>query len=164
MMANATFRPLPVLLLAALLSSCASTGSFVQTPDVDLTGVELTSANLRRQTFNLRFHVSNPNPFPLPVRAVSYQVRFDNEKFAGGKTSGSFSVPASGDESFAISVELDVLNSAAHLSSLLRSGLRDNIDYELKGKLEVDIPLVKPLPFSSSGSISMSQITADDFD
>jgi LEA14-like dessication related protein len=155
-----------ILLLIAVisLSACAGTGTVIESPSVNLIGVELTSANFQRQTFLLRFDVNNPNPFPLPVKAVEYRVDFDNEKFADGKTQGSFTVPARGDDSFAISVELDFLSSAKHLASLFEGGFRENISYELKGSLAVDIPFVHPLPFSSSGVIHMKQTAADEFD
>jgi LEA14-like dessication related protein len=153
------------LLLFALvsLSGCAGTGNLVDSPRVDLKAVELTSASLRRQTFLLRFDVINPNPFPLPVKAVDYEVIFDDEKFAGGKTQGSFTVPAGGEDSFAISVDLDFLSSATHLTSLFSGGFRENISYELQGSLAVDIPFVKPIPFSNSGVINMTQTASDEF-
>ena len=157
-------RKMLSLFAVIFLSACASTGTVIEAPRVNLTGVELTSANLQRQTFLLRFDVSNPNPFPLPVNAVEYWVDFDDEKFANGKTQGSFTVPARGDDSFAISVKLDFLSSAKHLASLFQGGFRDNISYELKGSLAVDIPFVHPLPFSSSGVIHMKQSAADEFD
>ena len=145
------------------LSGCAGTGSVIDSPRVDLTAVELTSANIRRQTFLLSFDVSNPNPFPLPVKAVDYEVIFDDRKFAGGQTQGSFTVQASGDDSFAISVDLDFFSSASHLTSLFRGGFRENISYELHGSLAVDIPFVKPIPFSNSGVINMTQTAAGEF-
>lgn len=152
------------LFAVVTLSACAGTGTVIDSPTVELTGVELTSANFQRQTFLLKFDVSNPNAFPLPVKAVEYRVDFDNKKFAGGETRGSFTVPARGGDSFAISVDLDILSSAAQLSSLMHGGLRENISYGLQGSLAVDIPFVKPIPFSSSGIINMTQTAADEFD
>ena len=153
-----------LLSAVASLSACAGTGAVIDSPIVDLTGVELTAANFRRQTFLLSFDISNPNPFPLPVTAVEYQLVFDDEKFAGGETQGSFTVPARGDDSFAISVDLDILSSATYLTSLFRGGFRENVSYELQGNLTVDIPFVKPIPFSNSGIINMTQTASDQFD
>ena len=153
-----------VLMIAACLSACASSGAIVDSPTVDLIDVELTSASFKRQTFLLRFQVANPNPFPLPVKAVEYRVTIDQQKFAGGETQGGFTIPAAGDESFAISVELDVLKSATHLASLLRGGFSENVSYELKGSLAVDIPFVKPLSFSNSGIVNMTQTASGQFD
>jgi len=152
-----------MVLAIVCLSACAGTGNVIDSPSVELTAVELTSASFRRQTFLLTFDVSNPNPFPVPVKAVDYQVDFDDRKFAGGKTQGSFTVPARGADSFAISVDLDILSSASHLKSLVRGDFKENISYELNGNLAVDIPLVKPIPFSSSGVINMTQTASDEF-
>ena len=159
-----SFRNCYLLFAIVSLSACAGTGTVIDSPKVDLTGVKLTSANLRRQTFLLSFAISNPNPFPLPVKAVGYQLVFDDEKFAGGETQGSFSVPAHGDDFFAISVELDILSSTTYLTSLFRGGFSENVSYELQGSLTVDIPFVKPIPFSSSGVINMTQTASDQFD
>ena len=146
-----------VLLAGAItgIGGCAATGTLIHAPQVDLTSVQLTDVRFDRQTVQLGFDVDNPNPFPLPVRAVEYQVMLDDEKFAGGSTAGSFTVPAGGQDDFVISVELDVLNSASQMFSFVSGGMRDEIAYELQGKLTVDIPFARPLPFSSSGMIEI---------
>jgi len=145
-----------LLTLACLaLSACAGTESLVATPRVELTGVELESASFDRQRFLLSFDVSNPNAFPLPIRSVRYRIMFDDERFAGGETAASFTVPAQGDDSFAISVEIDILGSASHVTSLLSGGVPDHVNYRLDGSLAVDIPFTRPLPFSSSGAITV---------
>ncbi len=152
------------LFAAFLLSACASTGGLIDAPSVDLIGVELKSVSIRRQTFLLSFDIENPNPFPLPVKAFDYEVVFDDQKFAEGQTQGSFTVPANSIDSFAVSVDLDFLSSATHFKSLMSGGLQENIAYELRGKLAVDIPLVKPIAFSNSGVINMRQTASEQFD
>lgn len=144
-----------IVTLSCVLSACAGTGALIDSPTVNLTSVKLADVSLSRQTFHLGFDVDNPNPFPLPIQAVEYRVILDEEKFAGGATEGRFTVPARGHDDFTISVDLDVLNTAAQLSSLLRGGMREAVSYELQGNLTVDIPFSKPLPFSSTGVIQV---------
>lgn len=158
-----SIRAAVVLIATFCLSACAGTESLIVSPTIDLTGVELTSVNFQRQTFLLSFDVSNPNPFPLPVKAVEYRLTFDDKKFAAGKTQGGFTVPARGSDSFAISVDLDILKSATQLTSLFGRNFRENVPYELQGRLAVDIPLVKPVSFSSSGIVNMSQTASGHF-
>ncbi len=146
---------LPVLLASCILTACATTGALISSPSVDLTSVRLEKVSLSQQTFLLGFDVDNPNAFPLPIRAIEYTVRFDDEKFAGGATEGNFTIPARGQDEFAISVDLDFLSTASQLSSLLRRGVPDTVNYELEGRLTVDIPFAQPLPFSSSGVIDV---------
>ena len=153
-MLNPNVRQYAGLLLAStLLSACASTGELVTAPDVSLRNVQLTDVGLSGQTFLLSFDVSNPNPFPLPISTVSYGVELDSQRFASGRTQGGFTVPASGDGEFAISVELNLLKTAPQLLYIVRDGEKRDIAYELKGELGVDIPLVKPMNFESSGAI-----------
>jgi len=87
---------------------------------------------------------------------VRYHLQLADQTFASGETQGDFSVPASGDGAFDISVELDILNSAGQLGSVLRSGMRKPVAYELNGSLAVDIPFLKPVPFSTSGVIAIA--------
>jgi len=143
-------------LIITSLSACASTETLISSPTVNLTSVELTAISLKRQSFNLGFDVGNPNPFPLPVKAVEYRVFFDDEKFAGGATEGSFTVPADGQDAFMISVDLDVLNTATQIASLFRRGVPERVNYELQGSLTVDIPFARPIPFSSTGVIDVA--------
>ncbi len=142
-----------LLLATTLFSACASTGELISAPGVSLRNVQMTDVELSRQTFLLSFDVTNPNPFPLPISTVSYGVELDSQRFASGRTQGDFTVPASGDGQFAISVELNLLKTAPQLLYMVRDGEKRDIAYELKGELGVDIPLVKPVNFASSGAI-----------
>ena len=150
----------PTLVLSfCLLTGCASTGDIVSAPDVSLRNVEVTDLDFSGQTFLLSFDVMNPNPFPLPVSVVSYGVKLDGYSFASGSTSGRFTVPATGDAEFSISVELDLLQTAPQLLYLVRDSLKRDIPYELSGKLGLDIPLTEPVRFQSSGAIRMQAVS-----
>ncbi len=144
-----------LLVAIAAISGCAATGLVISSPEVRLTSIEMTSADFDRQTFLLGFDVSNPNPFPLPIRSVRYRVRLGEQRFASGETQGSFTVPSDGSGQFAISVELDLLRTTSNISSLIRTGMSRDFDYELSGSFAVDIPFAKPLNFKSGGNIEM---------
>lgn len=128
----------------------------VESPSVELSGVAMRDLSFTGQTFLLSFDVSNPNPFPLPIKSVRYRVQLDDQNFASGETSSDFSIPASSSGGFDVSVELDILKSASHVGTVLRSGMRRPIPYQLDGSLAIDIPFVKPLPFSASGVIALA--------
>ena len=149
-----TMTCLPVCLL---LAACATTENLVATPSVTLTSVALERMSFTGQTFLLRFDVTNPNAFPLPVREITYRVLLDNEKFAGGETAASFTIPSRGTDSFAISVDIDILNRASQITSLLAGGMPDDVSYQVDGALTVDIPFTRPLTFSSSGVIAVEK-------
>lgn len=144
-----------MLFAACLLSACASTESLVRAPGVSLRNVQVTAVDFSAQTFLLSFDVTNPNPFPLPIASVSYAVELDDYRFASGATAGGFSVPASGDGEFAISVQLNLLKTAPQLLFIVRNGVRRDIPYKLKGQLGIDLPFTKPLRFESVGQVRL---------
>ena len=151
------YTSLTALLVSALvIGGCAGTETLVGSPTVNLNSVQVSRVSFNSQTFLLTFDVSNPNPFPLPVKSVRYSVQLGDQRFASGETQGAFNVPASGDGSFAISVDLDIFEQSTQIASLLRIGMRENIEYELHGSLAVDIPFAKPIPFSNSGVIQVA--------
>jgi LEA14-like dessication related protein len=144
-----------LLLTGVLVSGCATPGPALRTPDVRLESIALDDLGFDRQTFLLGFSVSNPNPFPLPVRSVRYEVLLDDNRFASGATSSDFSIAAMGEGSFAISVEVDLMQSAPEFTSLLKSGFDQIVTYELRGSFGVDIPYVQPVAFVHSGSVQL---------
>jgi LEA14-like dessication related protein len=150
--------PVAVLLLSVtgvLVSGCATPGPALRTPDVRLESIALDNLGFDRQTFLLGFSVSNPNPFPLPVRSVSYEVLLDDHRFASGATSSDFSIAAMGNGNFAISVEVDLMQSAPKFTALLKSGFDQIVTYQLRGSFGVDIPLVQPVAFVHSGTVQL---------
>ena len=140
---------------ALALVGCASTGALVETPEVSLRDVEVKELDLKKQTFVLGFDVINPNPFPLPVRRVTYGVELDGYRFASGETQGEFVVPASSDGAFAISVDLNLMRTAPALLFIVREGVYRDIPYTLEGKFDIDIPLADPISFEKEGLIRL---------
>jgi LEA14-like dessication related protein len=148
-----------MLATLCLLTACASTGDLISTPGVSLRNVEITDIDFTSQTFLLRFDVTNPNPFPLPISTVSYAVELEGYRFASGSTAGGFTVPSSGDAEFAISVELNLMKTVPQLLFIVRDSVRRDIPYTLSGKLGLDIPLTEPVRFETSGAIRMQSVS-----
>lgn len=145
-----------LVLVLLSLGACASLPeNLISEPEVKLRDVEITGLGFNNQTFLLSFDISNPNAFSLPVKSVSYGVKLDGQHFASGQTESNFSVPAGGQSDFAISVELDLLNTAPQLLSIMRDGTRRDIPYALNGRLGVDIPMAPPVTYSTAGSVRL---------
>lgn len=148
-------RNLMALSVAVALSACAATGTLVTTPSVKLTSVQISKIGFAGQTFLLAFDVDNPNSFPLPIRKIRYAVMLEKQKFARGETQCDITIPAHGEGEFVISVDIDILQSGAGLASIVRSGVRHNVLYKLDGSLALDIPLTRPISFSSTGTVNV---------
>ncbi len=151
---------LQIALLISCVSACASMPeSLVSSPSVKLSNVQVVGLGFNSQTFLLSFVVANPNPFPLPVSNVGYGVRLDGQRFASGETASKFTIPADGDASFAISVDLNLLQTAPQLLSIVQGGTGHDINYELEGRFGVDIPLAPTLKYRNSGKIRLNSNT-----
>lgn len=139
------------------LAGCAtSLESLVKSPRIELRDVQVMGLGFNGQTFLLSFDISNPNPFALPVSSVSYGIKLDGHRFASGETPSEFSVPAGGDTQFAISVDLNLLQTAPQLLSIVRQSVRKDVTYELEGRLAVDIPMTPTVSYRNAGSIRLS--------
>lgn len=144
-----------LLLTTVLLSSCASLDNVVSAPTVSLRNVQVEDIGFDSQTFILSFDVRNPNPFPLPVKSINYGVKLDGHRFASGEAVSSFTIAAGGDGAFAISVDVNLLQTAPELLFIVRDATRRDIPYSLEGQLGIDIPYTKPVKFESSGLIRL---------
>jgi len=153
---NPTFVPALVALAIGLTGCAATMENLVKSPEVKLSNVQVVGLGLKNQTFLLSFDVRNPNAFSLPVRSVSYGVKLDGQRFASGETPSEFSVPASGETQFAISVDLNLLQTAPQLLSIVRQSVLRDVSYELEGTLAVDIPLAPTVSFRNDGLIRLS--------
>ncbi len=140
--------------LIVCLSACAtSPESVVDMPRVNLSNVAVVGLGFKSQTFLLSFDVANPNSFPLPVSNIDYGIRLNGHRFASGETVCDFTIPAGGDASFAISVDLNLLHTAPQVLAIVRDGTRHAIDYQLEGQLSIDIPLMPSIGYRNSGKI-----------
>ena len=153
-----SFGNVLILATAGLLCSCAVTETLVTAPTINLASVEIGEFDFQKQTFLLEFDVQNANSFSLPIKKIRYTVRLDDRKFARGEARCDLIVPANGEGEFVISVDLDLLNAGAEMASIVRSGVRENIVYELDGSLTLDIPLTPPIGFSSTGTVAVQSI------
>lgn len=153
---NRTTRILPLLAVLSLGGCSTVPETLVVVPEVELVSVDVDRMSLNSQTFILGFVVENPNHFPLPIENVSYRLRLGEHRFASGSTVSSFTVPARGNGTFAVTVDLDILNTSNQVASLLRTGMQRDVDYELSGRFGIDLPYVKPLKFENTGTISVT--------
>jgi len=146
-----------MVLLAACLSGCATvTEELIDSPNVSLRDVQVVGLGFKSQTFLLSFDIANPNSFPLPIRKVGYGVKLAGQRFASGETASEFTVPANGASSFAISVDLDLLQTGPQLLSIVRNGAGRDVRYDLTGRFAVDIPYAPEVSYHDTGRIRLN--------
>lgn len=159
-MKTAMIAHVSLLLAVSALSACASMPqNSLRMPEVSLSNVEVVGLGFDGQTFLLSFDVRNPNPVSLPVRHLAYGLKLNGQRFASGETDCEIEIPANGNTSFAINVDLDLLQSSPQLLFIVRNGGREDIAYEVEGRLGIDLPLMPPLRYRNNGSIRLAANT-----
>jgi LEA14-like dessication related protein len=124
---------------------------------VSVAGIELTSGNLLRQQFRVKFNIQNPNDRALPVSGLHASLSLGGEPVAEGRNERGFVVPAKGD------VDVDMMITANLALALLKLSRKmdqhaDSIDYDLSGAASIDLPFLRELPFHQTGSFSLKDL------
>jgi LEA14-like dessication related protein len=138
-------------------TGCAGLRPNIEAPQVRLAQVQLLSAGLLEQRFRLMLRVNNPNDIAVPIKGIQYAVRLADADFASGSTPKAFRIPALGEELVAVDVSTNLLASAQHLMTYLQSG-PSSMNYELSGKVQVDLPLIGGIPFAQSGQVPLTMM------
>jgi len=149
--------PLLFLGWSLFLAACSLVTPKFERPAVSVAGIELTSGNLLRQQFRVKFNIQNPNDRALPVRGLHASLSVGGEPVAEGRNERGFVVPAKGD------VDVDMMITANLALALLKLSRKmdqhaDSIDYDLSGAASIDLPFLRELPFHQTGSFSLKDL------
>jgi LEA14-like dessication related protein len=153
----AAFRPALAPLLAAialLAAGCAAVVPKLETPKLEVVGVELLDAQFAQQRFNVTMRVQNPNDRELPIRGLSYTMQLAGEEFGTGQSDKSFTVPALGEAEFTMTVTTNLATSLLKILPKLEKNPQA-LDYRLTGKVETDWKFLRTIPFSETGKLPM---------
>ncbi|HEX4975860.1 MAG TPA: LEA type 2 family protein [Pseudomonadales bacterium] len=144
-----------IFFMALLLSGCESVlREAVKAPEVNLTAFRMAEVGLINQTFVLTLNIKNPNKVPLPIKGFSYQIFVAGDEFANGNSQSEFSLPAGGEKNVDVSVTMNLLRSGTHLAHVIQGG-STTIDYELRGLINVNLPLLGGIPINKKGQIDL---------
>lgn len=145
--------------LAALGTGCSSTAP----PDLSVADVTISDETPQAMVLTFAIEGTNPNPFPLPLGEVRYQLDLDGRRVFEGTRSAQITIPRSG----AGSVELP---AAFELSAIDRT-LDGDTPYRIVGSIRYrpdgtfpgvlyDSNLYRPSrSFSVSGVLDFSAAT-----
>ncbi len=143
-----------IAFVALLASGCSTLTGSIETPTVKLIGLQLIEAGLLEQRYKLTRRINNPNAISLPIKGISYSVRLAGVDFASGQTPKAFRIASYDDSEVDIDVSTNLLDTVRRLRDWF-NGSPTSMDYELNGKVQVNLPFVGAVPFSETGSISL---------
>ena len=139
----------PLILLALAACSAIAERAFSR-PLIAVRGVKVRSVGITGGSIEVSLHISNPNPYPLPVQRATYTFALaDSTEIGRGESAAAFTLPA--HDSTVVELPLDV--SWQGLRAAARDAARDGtVDYRLTGSVTIDTPVGNPnVPFESAG-------------
>jgi len=150
----AYFFSLLFVALLSLLMGCMPKFNQLENPKLNLVGFELIEAQLLEQRYALTFRLINPNDVALPITGIYYEVELEGKAFATGVNASPVEVPAYGETRVTVEMSTTLLQSMRHLAAIAEAK-PENLDFRLKGHLNVNLPMLGKIPFSEAGQINL---------
>jgi len=151
------------LLLAALaaaplaLAGCALTKRNLEPPKVTLKGVTPESASRDGQVFRCRLLLENPNDEDLTVVGGNVTLDIAGVSAGSARPLEKFTVPALASKEVDMRVTLDLLSSLSGVLKLVAGGGTE-LEYTLKGYVDLDVKALGRLPFRSNGQVQLDTL------
>jgi LEA14-like dessication related protein len=140
-----------------LLGACSSLPTHLESPKVDLVGIQMMSTDMFAQKFRVRMKVTNPNDLELAVKGLEYQILLMGDSFAEGNSMDRFVLPANGEAEFDMVVTTNFVSSLGRLISRVGGGKLENLDYEISGDVLLEKGMVRKIPFAHRGQVDIAR-------
>jgi LEA14-like dessication related protein len=149
-----------LLALAAapvVLAGCALTKRDLEPPKVTLKGVTPESASRDGQVFRCRLLLENPNDEDIKVVGGNVTLDIAGVSAGSARPLEKFVVPALASKEVDMRVTLDLLSSLSRLLKLVAGGGTE-LDYTLRGYVDLDVKALGRLPFKSTGKVQLETV------
>jgi LEA14-like dessication related protein len=126
-----------ILTTLALLAGCAGLEEMVEfdEPDVELLGLEPLPSQGMEARFLVRLRIVNPNPVPLKIDGMAYEVFLRDSKVLTGVSKKGLNVGAYSESVAELEVAAGMLSSLALIRDLMSNPPDKGIPYRLNAKL-----------------------------
>lgn len=145
---------LAVLLL--VLSGCATLNPDFEQPTVELVSFKALPASGFEQNFEIGLKLTNPNNFELPFNGISCELSVAGETLARGVTADIPTAVAYGESRFVVPVSTSLIGGFKVIKALM-DNKGQGISYQLKAKLDIDIPFTPKLTIVQDGLIPLGE-------
>lgn len=155
---GSTMRAAAVLALL-VLGACSHV---FERPEVRLESVGVRGIGLRGATLVAQLHVDNPNSFDLKTRSLTYNLELQDPQHTDtympltqGTIDERIEVRGNSAKIIEIPFEFNYSDLGPAVKALLDRG---TFNYRVSGRLEVQEPMSRSVPFRKTGQVSMSGV------
>lgn len=143
--------------VALVLGSCALTKRNLEPPTATLKGVTPEALGRDGQVFRVRLLLENPNTEDLRVVGGRVSLELAGIKAASATPMENFALPGLASKEVDMRVTMDLLSGLSGALRLLSSGTTE-LDYTLKGYVDLDVKALGRLPFKSTGKVTLDNL------
>jgi len=131
-----TARLIAVLLVALLLSSCATLGPDYEEPTVTLGSFKAIPSEGMIPAFEIGLRIINPNPQPLKLEGIVYTVSLEGYELIKGVGKDFPVIEGYSEGTVKLTAAANLLTGIRFITETMRSGAGP-LKYEFKAKLDV---------------------------
>jgi hypothetical protein len=139
------------------LGGCAGVRPGYERPSLLLDSFRALPSEGMSPRFALGLRVVNPNPTPLPLKGMSYNVEFEGRRVITGVASGLETVPAYGESLIELQAGLDLISGLRLVGDLLGDPQREYLRFNLRARLDTG-GLSRFLTLEESGELSLASL------
>lgn len=134
-----------------MLSACVGIPKNLIEPKVELQNVSVADPTFSEATLVFNFQVENPNPIPLKVDTIRYNLALNGKPFTTGELKEGLNVESNATKVIPLPVRVRYSDLASGISSLLQSG---STPYNVDGSVKIGL---FSIPFKENGEVKISQ-------
>ena len=154
---NGLLRMAGVLAVLVALTGCSTFNQKLESPELNLLGIQMMSTDMFAQKFKVRVLVKNPNDLEIPIRGIDYTIILMGDSFAEGVSSDQFLLPAKGEAEFDMLITTNFVSSFGRLLSRVGGNKLQNLHYEIAGEVLVDKGMIRKIPFNHQGTVDITR-------
>lgn len=143
--------------VALVMGGCALTKRNLEPPTATLKGVTPEAVGRDGQVFRCRLLLENPNTEDLKVVGGRVTLELAGIKAASAAPMENFVLPGLASKEVDMRVTMDLLSGLSGALRLLSSGTTE-LDYTLKGYVDLDVKALGRLPFKSTGKVTLDNL------
>lgn len=144
-----------ILIVICLPGGCATFGAKLIKPRVTLVDVKPLNMDLSKQRLRFTLQIDNPNDFELPLRAVNFVAKFNDDDVASGKSHQSSVIPALGSGTLAIDVTAGIDQITNSLKDLWKQPVL-KLSYQVSGGIQI-ANWNTSIPFDINGIVDITK-------
>jgi len=125
-----------ILLVVQLVAGCAALQPKLEQPKVKVTGLKLLPAVGFNQPIEVGLVIANPNDRDLSLRGITYTIGIENYEVLSGVSKQLPVLKAYEETPLTVVVTANVLQLVRLLEHFGRTGLREDVNYNFKARLD----------------------------